>query len=1507
MKRTLLTIALSSAFGLSAFAQTFSGGEGTADSPYLITKAADLDELATLVTGGNTLSGKVLVMDKDITVTSAPMIGHTGTLKPIHFAGTFDGKGHKISGLKFNTDKQYCGLFAYVDAEGTVKNLTLQQPTMTTGQSYGGFIAAATDGLIDNCHVINGTFESTNGSYKGGVIGQNKGLVKNCTYSGTITSSTNAGGIIGQNYSQIENCSCSATIVSMAPNQNNIQFGGITGITIKLNSDPHIHDCYFTGNLQGAVANNCGGITGTLSGAEMLRCWNSGYIASTGSCGAFVNSLEKAAKIKDCYNVGTVYDTYSTSVGGLIGTVSTDKSDMSIENCLNMGVIFSAIVASHEGIEFAGANIDALKITNSYFDSQITKVCSQNNGLTTDRLTSGEAIAGFDPTVWKFTAGMYPRLANTADTDMAVLGASPIFLANGETSGKVTSDFTVSTANDVEWEITANSAARLNGNKVTVTRGSKKMDVVLTAYLGNYEKRALVSVYPIIFEGQGTEADPYLINNTDDLMKLSDATNAQAMNFTGEYFKLTADLDMAGVAFVPMAFNSAELAFNGVFDGNGHTIKNLSIDTRTNSVLNAGLFRTVYADGVIKNLTMDKSCKFDIYRNFAPFAATLYGTIENCRNYADIPTTNGFAGGIAYLCYGSESKIINCYNEGNITSTVRDGYMAGITYNNEGIIENCQNTGNITTSVASTKTVAGIAGINKGSIKNVINTGRIMAASEVGGIVSDSKAGSSITNALSLGQVSAFASRDALGGIIGKDAGATFKNTYYDSQIVMFGNVFDGITGATTDALTATSFTMGDEAWNQTANRYPMLKLFADEPAAQLASMPVWFADGMRSDQLTADGTLASANGLTWTVKESPSFKVDGNKLVVTNTDTYNASALTSAYQGRTRTISIAAPANLFAGTGTEADPYIIESFADLTKLSDDIAASGLEYGGKYFKLINDIDAAGQKLTPIAGNGLVEFKGIFDGNGKTISNITISTTTDYTGLFGRVGVGGVVKNLTIGGKSSVAGKSSVGAFAGMLSGTVDNCVNNATIAATAATSNMGGIVGQASGTAAITNCVNNGTIAAGKTQTGGIVGYANGTDIRIANVHNTANITGTTKTGGIVGHMINTTMDNAINDGTVTGTTDVAGIAGYSNKVCGITGAKNHGAVNGATDVAGILAYAYTDLTIADSYNTGDVTATASTAGGIIGRGVAPTVTSSFNAGTIANTKAKLGSTIPGAGGIIGRGEGTFTDVYNVGTVTAEKNVGGFIGYYNSSTKVATFNRVYQAGQVINTLEPASNTGVFMGTPKKFSFSAAYYDSQAVWNITTTDAEGMTTAALAATAMGDAWTTTEGALPTLKVFANDDYARLYSAPVFLAATDNMNSVSSAFTVSNAYGVTWTADNAAFKVDGDKVTPVNGVSGAYSLTATLGFLSRTVTLNLTGNTTGIDAITSGNTTAVSVSNGNIVITAGTAYTIYNISGMTVKNGIAAEGEMIAVPSGLYYLVKAGNATVKVIVK
>lgn len=73
--------------------------------------------------------------------------------------------------------------------------------------------------------------------------------------------------------------------------------------------------------------------------------------------------------------------------------------------------------------------------------------------------------------------------------------------------------------------------------------------------------------------GNGTETNPYLINDKDDLTTLASAVNnstaeENAGAFSGTYFRLEANIDMDGVEFTPIG-NDFQHTFGGIFDGNG--------------------------------------------------------------------------------------------------------------------------------------------------------------------------------------------------------------------------------------------------------------------------------------------------------------------------------------------------------------------------------------------------------------------------------------------------------------------------------------------------------------------------------------------------------------------------------------------------------------------------------------------------------------------------------------------------------------------------------------------------------------------------------------------------------------------------------------------------------------------------------------------------------------------------------------------------------------------------
>ena len=111
------------------------------------------------------------------------------------------------------------------------------------------------------------------------------------------------------------------------------------------------------------------------------------------------------------------------------------------------------------------------------------------------------------------------------------------------------------------------------------------------------------------------------------------------------------------------------------------------------------------------------------------------------------------------------------------------------------------------------------------------------------------------------------------------------------------------------------------------------------------------------------------------------------------------------------------------AGQGTEDAPYLIRSLNDLVWFRDNVNA-GNNYQGKFIRLAENIDLNSEAWTPIA-----TFNGVFDGNGKTISNLVVNGEgKSNQGFFGQTN-NGEIKNLTIN-NATVKGRLNVGVVAG---------------------------------------------------------------------------------------------------------------------------------------------------------------------------------------------------------------------------------------------------------------------------------------------------------------------------------------------------------------------------------------------------------------------------------------------------------------------------------------------
>ena len=285
-------------------------------------------------------------------------------------------------------------------------------------------------------------------------------------------------------------------------------------------------------------------------------------------------------------------------------------------------------------------------------------------------------------------------------------------------------------------------------------------------------------------------------------------------------------------------------------------------------------------------------------------------------------------------------------------------------------------------------------------------------------------------------------------------------------------------------------------------------------------------------------------------------------------------------------------------GTGTAEDPYQIANGAQLAYLASSVN-SGETYTGKNFVLTANIDLNGLPWTPIAnsfsdallgGSNYRIFAGNFDGNGYTISKVSIGSETtpfesDVFGLFGATegkisnlnldtvsihGVAKITSGYVIGPAGGLVGYSAgsienchvtgltmdmnaqdggiagaywIGGLVGALDGTqlINECSVSGSITENTGKGSIGGLIGELGKAAKITYSrsdvmVNVKADPRGGADVGGFIGKGNGkTDAEtvIRNCYATGNVTGGAYTGGFAGGLWGLNIKNCYASGNV--------------------------------------------------------------------------------------------------------------------------------------------------------------------------------------------------------------------------------------------------------------------------------------------------------------------------------------------------------------------------------------
>ena len=257
-----------------------------------------------------------------------------GKQKDIPLKATFEGNNHIIKGVYINDETNFNGIFGN---SSSILNLTVKNSYIKGGTCSGTVVGAVRSGTIENCHNINSTVELYDECRGvGGVAGQVKGVIKNCTnIGGRVVGKKDAngytltGGVVGTlatGGSQAIDCYNTGNVTGEGD-----YVGGVVG---GANPSSTVQDCYNTGNVTGK-GNFVGGVVGFgKSSSTVQDCYNTGDVTGEGNdVGGVVGVAYTSSTVQDCYNTGNVTGE-GVNVGGVVGG---GGSSLTVQDCYNTG------------------------------------------------------------------------------------------------------------------------------------------------------------------------------------------------------------------------------------------------------------------------------------------------------------------------------------------------------------------------------------------------------------------------------------------------------------------------------------------------------------------------------------------------------------------------------------------------------------------------------------------------------------------------------------------------------------------------------------------------------------------------------------------------------------------------------------------------------------------------------------------------------------------------------------------------------------------------------------------------------------------------------------------------------------------------------------------------------------------------------------------------------------------------------------------------------------------
>ena len=660
--------------------------------------------------------------------------------------------------------------------------------------------------------------------------------------------------------------------------------------------------------------------------------------------------------------------------------------------------------------------------------------------------------------------------------------------------------------------------------------------------------------------GDGTQENPWVIGEEKqwavsgaDCWKLF-KTNASMFDYDGKYVVCTGDVNVGE----SHSISTSDAPFSGYFDGGNKTF---TLNGNGNAD-NVALFSFVGGNAVIKDFTL-KGKSISGRASVAAAIANASGnaSISGITNYC--PTVGEtFVGGIVGQVASDAVKISDCKNYAMISGTGGNGTgkIGGVIgYVKQGAeMKGLVNYGEITVSNGGTSDVGGvIGGIDEvdNEVSALHNEGKITAAKSynVGGVIGSIIAvrDKEITN---LSAVCSITGKQYVGGIVGKASGEkTTAMRYLASLAEVKGeNYVSGIANANG----AVAMTIGYFTGTITEIKGSGTATFVCDPIAV-------FSDGsfVATDKIYYNGDDGNGYTKTTATVKNTIQLTDGKTFEETGMEERQPTITYGTFpfpKSNRADLTREERLNAVYFDGTENDGnvtvYLIASEKAMRNLSFFTRTGTGEYATQRYKLASDITMT-REFAPIK-----DFGGIFDGNGKTITALTITDDGEFVGLFDVLKQNATVKTLML--TSGTITATDVGATVGAVCGKAENGATVLSVAADITVQGeaktIGGLVGSG-----VENNVKNSFFAGkivseGNATAGGVTGESVKTNV--TDCFFLGKIANCSLSGGIVGNATDTIIDACYASGRIEG-----------EKTGGIAGKINGGSIQRALVIADIV------------------------------------------------------------------------------------------------------------------------------------------------------------------------------------------------------------------------------------------------------------------------------------------------------------------------------------------------